>query len=83
MTSPDAMPAFPMKFDPHASSTWHGLTGDDYERARAAAWEARCRVAVGTLDKIQREFHVLSRGDVVAMALVAIGLIGPLPEEAK
>ena len=54
-----------------------------YERARANAWEARCRKAVECLNDLARAIE----GDDFADALEYIGhsltAIGPLPQEGE
>lgn len=67
---------------PLCGASW---TREDYERARADAWESRCRVAVDVLQAIagiggKHRLYVKGAQD----ALRKIGRLPPtLPEETK
>lgn len=71
------MPEWPELPITGAPESWMLHGGADYQRARADAWEARCRVAVAVLQDVRLNAHTLE--DAIGYATEALAAIGPLP----
>jgi len=83
MTSPDAMPAFPerLTYGGYGHAENAERQSAPWQRACAAAWEARCRYLMELLAHIENcsDKNEWPHQEVKQ----AIAFVGPLPEEAK
>lgn len=76
---PDASDYLPLPSDPDSDRAW-----GRYEKARADAWEQRCRLAVEALQEVESEARAADENDRSAdethmIAIDALALIGELP----